>query len=169
MVREIKGKTEKPYEKPRLIVQGYNDAGKENILTQSPTIQRVSQRIIAALAPTFVKMSMAVELRDVTQAYPQSKSELARVILAHLPKELEARHPPGTIMRLVKAGVHWWNTYHRHHREANFDVRPCLLITIGGKEAFGVVGMQTDDTLMLSTPPAVFGQTLKRAGHSTAT
>ena len=38
MVREVKGKMDKPYEKSRLVVQGYNDEGKRDILTQSPTI-----------------------------------------------------------------------------------------------------------------------------------
>jgi hypothetical protein len=43
MVNEIKGKaTNAPFEKSRLVIQGYNDDGKEMILTQSPTIQRAS-------------------------------------------------------------------------------------------------------------------------------
>jgi hypothetical protein len=44
--------TDKAFEKSRLVVQAYNDQDKNLILTQSPTIQRVSQRIILALAPT---------------------------------------------------------------------------------------------------------------------
>ncbi|KAK1916810.1 hypothetical protein P3342_004365 [Pyrenophora teres f. teres] len=48
LVREVKGKTTKPYEKSRLVIQGYQDHGKEAILTQSPTIQRCSQRVIMA-------------------------------------------------------------------------------------------------------------------------
>jgi hypothetical protein len=39
MVNEVKGKTTlTPYEKTRLVIQAYNDAGKGEILTQSPTI-----------------------------------------------------------------------------------------------------------------------------------
>ena len=39
LVNKVKGKsTETPYEKSRLIIQAYNDAGKGVILTQSPTI-----------------------------------------------------------------------------------------------------------------------------------
>ena len=50
MVHEIKGKTTvKPYEKSRLIIQGYKDDGKRTILTQSPTIQRASQRLISKI------------------------------------------------------------------------------------------------------------------------
>ena len=39
MVREVKGKaTDLPYEKLRLVIQGYNDEEKANILCQAPTI-----------------------------------------------------------------------------------------------------------------------------------
>jgi len=34
--------TDKAFEKSRLVVQAYNDQGKDLVLTQSPTIQRVS-------------------------------------------------------------------------------------------------------------------------------
>lgn len=43
LVREIKGKnTLEPYEKSRLVIQGFNDGDKLFILTQAPTIQRSS-------------------------------------------------------------------------------------------------------------------------------
>jgi hypothetical protein len=39
LVNKVKGKaTNSPFEKSRLVVQAYNDKGKELILTQSPTI-----------------------------------------------------------------------------------------------------------------------------------
>ena len=39
LVNEVKGKaTETPYEKSRLVIQAYDDEGKQVILTQSPTI-----------------------------------------------------------------------------------------------------------------------------------
>ncbi|KAK1914047.1 hypothetical protein P3342_007293 [Pyrenophora teres f. teres] len=163
LVREVKGKTTKPYEKSRLVIQGYQDHGKEAILTQSPTIQRCSQRVI--LAPVLVQRGMSIELRDITQAYPQAQTNLQRTILTHLPSELVSKYPEGTLLHVIKplygiaeAGVHWWTTYHSHHREeldmstSTYD--PCLLITNGDADAFGLVGMQTDDTLMLGT--AVF-------------
>ena len=44
LVNEVKGKsTGAPYEKSRLVIQAYNDAGKGVILTQLLTIQRASQ------------------------------------------------------------------------------------------------------------------------------
>jgi hypothetical protein len=162
MVREVKGKTMVPYEKSRLVVQGYNDKGKHEILTQSPTVQRPSQRLILALAPALLNKSMFVELRDITQAYPQAQTELFRTVLAHLPKELLTKYPEGTIIRVIKplygiaeAGVHWFATYQGHHCKeldmATSTYDPCLLITNRGLEAFGMVGLQTDDTLAIGT------------------
>jgi hypothetical protein len=164
LVREIKGKaTDTPYEKSRLVIQGYQDDGKSMILTQSPTIQRASQRIIVALAPSLMKFpdrEISLWLRDITQAYVQSQTKLNRVVLAYPPKEITHIYPEGTIMVVLKplyglaeAGTHWWATYSKHHREklmmttSTYD--PCLLITTS-KDKFGIVGMQTDDTIILS-------------------
>jgi len=163
MVREVKGKTMVPYEKSRLVIQGYNDDGKHEILTQSPTIQRASQRLILALAPALLAEGMSMELRDITQAYPQAQTELFRTILAHLPVELITKYPEDTIIRVIKplygiaeAGVHWFATYQGHHCKeldmATSTYDPCLLITNGELETFGIVGLQTDDTLAIATP-----------------
>ena len=38
IVNEVKGKTTTPYEKSRLVIQGYADDGKKVVLTHSPTI-----------------------------------------------------------------------------------------------------------------------------------
>jgi hypothetical protein len=162
LVNEIKGRaTGTPFEKSRLVIQAYNDEGKEMILTQSPTIQRASQRVIVALAPSLSKRNICLSIRDITQAYVQSITSLNRLILAHLPKEIKSKFPEGTIMVVRKplygipeAGTHWWATYHKHHRErlkmvtSTYD--PCLLISTA-KAVFGVVGMQTDDTLILGS------------------
>lgn len=160
LVNEVKGKsTDSPYEKSRLVIQAYNDEGKEIILTQSPTIQRASQRLILALAPSLVRRGIKLFSRDITQAFVQSTTFLNRLILARIPKEIRHRFPEDTIMVVRKplygipeAGTHWWATYNKHHREklgmqtSSYD--PCLLITTT-KDAFGIVGMQTDDTLIL--------------------
>jgi hypothetical protein len=161
MVREVKGKaTDSPYEKSRLVIQGHSDDGKATILCQAPTIQRSSQRIMFAIAPTLHLLGILLWLRDITQAYVQAQTTLNRRILAHIPKELEGKFPPNTIMELIKplygipeAGLHWWATYFKHHvykllmETSTYD--PCLLIT-NTEEYFGVVGMQTDDTLILA-------------------
>ncbi|KAJ5904893.1 uncharacterized protein N7473_001809 [Penicillium subrubescens] len=162
LVNEIKGKaTGTPFEKSRLVIQAYNDEGKGMILTQSPTIQRASQRVIVALAPSLSEKNISLSIRDITQAYVQSTTSLNRLILAHLPKEIKSKFSAGTIMVVRKplygipeAGTHWWATYHKHHREklemVTSPYDPCLLISTA-KEAFGVVGMQTDDTLILGS------------------
>jgi len=165
LVNEIKGKaTNMPFEKSRLVVQAYNDEGKETILTQSPTIQRASQRVMIALAPSLAKdlsKKISLLIHDITQAYIQSTTLLNRLILANLPKEMKDKFPLNTIMvvrkplyGIPKAGTHWWATYHKHHKEklamATSTYDPCLLITTTDK-AFGVVGMQTDDTLILGS------------------
>jgi hypothetical protein len=158
-VDEIKNKgTDHAFEKSRLVVQAYNDYEKELVLTQSPTIQRASQRLILALAPTLC--STSVYLRDISQAYVQSTTLLNRDFYVRPPKEINEILQLGknTILKVIKplygipeAGNHWFNTYHRHHTEklsmteSTFD--PCLLYShnIG----FGIVGLQTDDTLFL--------------------
>ena len=53
---------------------------------------------------------------------------------------------------IAEAGTHWWSTYFKHYRQrlcmitSSYD--PCLLLTSESKP-FGIVGMQTDDTLIL--------------------
>lgn len=161
IVNEVKGKTTQPYEKSRLVVQGYNDAGKKVVLTQSPTIQRASQRVIMTLAPSLIARGMTLWLRDITQAYTQSDDQLQRTIIADLPIQLKDAYPAGTVMVVVKplygiaeAGAYWWSTYFKHHTEkldmetSTYD--PCLLITKETAAGFGIVGMQTDDTLGLT-------------------
>ena len=59
IVNKVKGKTtNQPYEKSWLLIQGYNDSDKALVLTQSPTIQRASQRLIIALAPSLIAEGM---------------------------------------------------------------------------------------------------------------
>lgn len=164
IVNEVKGKTTQPYEKSRLVIQGYADKGKDVILTQSPTIQRASQRLILALAPSLLRDGYCLWIRDITQAYVQSDTRLNRMIIAHLPKQIRHLYPERTIMEVVKplygiaeAGTHWWATYNSHHRKklqmipSTYD--PCLLLSTLSNLNFGIVGMQTDDTLGLTDVP----------------
>jgi hypothetical protein len=53
-VNEVKGKTTTLYKKSRLVIQAYNNDGKAVILTQSPIIQRSSQRLLIAIAPLLI-------------------------------------------------------------------------------------------------------------------
>jgi hypothetical protein len=108
-----------PFEKTRMVVQGYQDAGKKEILMQSPTIQRSSQRILVALAPILIgnqrrtktnkrrtqsnkEKEIKVIIRDISQAYTQSQSNLQRKILCYLPKEIVHQYPSGTLIEVIK-------------------------------------------------------------------
>ncbi len=147
--------TEKAFEKSRLVVQAFNDSEKHGILTQAPTIQRASQRLIIALSLAIPQLSL--HLRDITQAYTQSRSELARdvFILAPVEMGLSAR----TVLRVIlplygiaESGTHWFQTYHKHHVErlgmtpSTFDT--CLLFN---DNMTAIVGLQTDDSLIAGT------------------
>jgi Reverse transcriptase (RNA-dependent DNA polymerase) len=159
-VDEIKfAGTDKAYEKSRFVVQGYNDEGKSQILTQAPTIQRASQRLLLSLAPSFRQKGMRIYLRDISQAYTQSTTPLARNVFIKPPADLG--YPESKLLRVVQplyglaeAGTHWFNTYHRHHCEklnmASSTFDPCLLVEASNPTK-GVIGMQTDDTLILAT------------------
>jgi hypothetical protein len=78
-VDEIKHlETERAFEKSRLVIQTYNDLNKNLILIQTSSIQRVSQRLIVCLTIMLEKRDINIYLRDITQAYIQSKSDLNR-------------------------------------------------------------------------------------------
>ena len=158
---EIKNaSTEKTFEKSRLVVQAYNNMEKDLVLTQSLTIQRVSKRFIVCLAATFQDNSTKLYLRDITQAYVQSTSNLNREFYIRPPSELVTLlgATSDCILKVVKplygvpeAGNHWFATYHGHHVNRLGMVQsiydPCLLYQ---SEPLGIVGLQIDDTLILA-------------------
>ncbi|KHJ34337.1 hypothetical protein EV44_g0920 [Erysiphe necator] len=151
-VDEVKNKgTDKAYEKSPLVAQAFNDKGKDFVLTQSPTIQRVSQHVILALSVT---LQLNLYIRDISQAYVQSSTNLCRHFFIRPPPELAEE---GTILKIIKhlygipeARNHWLNTYLRHHTDklqmlqSTYD--PCLLYS-NCNDDLCILGIQTDDTL----------------------
>ncbi|EED12075.1 hypothetical protein TSTA_001460 [Talaromyces stipitatus ATCC 10500] len=144
LINKIKGKNEIPYKKSRL----------DKILTQAPTIQRASQCLLVSLIPTLIEMGMVVEIRDITQAYTQAKTKLERLIIANLPIEMQNKYPPdslllveGPLYGIPEAGAHHLNKLNME--TSTYDL--CLLISKLGDDEFGLVGMQTDDTLLICT------------------
>lgn len=140
--------TPQAFEKSRLVIQGYNDSAKSEVLTQSPTIQRSSQRL---LFPIALIKGLDFYTRDITQAYIQSKTSLSQNTFVTPPVELN--QPPNVLLKILKplygiaeAGTHWFQTYHSHHTnklsltQSSFD--PCLLYNNDA-----IVALQTDDTL----------------------
>ena len=131
------------------------------MLTQSPTIQRSSQRLILALTPSFLKLKYRLYLRDISQAYVQSTTSLNRDFYVRAPAEVSKILHLDTdrILKVIKplygipeAGNHWFSTYHLYYTEklkmAESTYDPCLLYTY--QEGYGVIGLQTDDTLFIS-------------------
>jgi hypothetical protein len=102
IMHKIKGKNDKPYKKSQWIIQGYNNRGKKSILTQFPTIQRMSQRLIMAITMPLIIEGYILKLRNITQTYPQSSSELKREIFAKLPKELRNAYLSNTIIQIIR-------------------------------------------------------------------
>lgn len=159
-VDEVKNPgTDKAYEKSRLVVQAYNDEDKVHVLTQSPTIQRPSQRIVICIGIS--KEDTSFYIRDITQAYIQSTTLLNRDFYIRIPPGLAQYFPGYEFLKAVRplygipeAGNHWFRTYHRHHTEklgmetSTYD--PCLLHCTDPEQGFGVIGMQTDDTLIVA-------------------
>jgi hypothetical protein len=161
-VDEIKNPgTDQAFEKSRLVVQAYNDTEKDLVLTQSPTIQRASQRLLLAITTMLRSNNLTLYLRDITQAYVQSTTTLTRDFFVRPPQELQLNR--NKVLKIMKplygvpeAGNHWFSTYHRHHIErlgmeqSTYD--PCLLTTCTAVDdgPFGLVGLQTDDTLTLA-------------------
>jgi len=98
-------------EKSRLVAQNYRDYHARKIPTKAPTISKLGQRIalcIAAMNP-----EGQAYLRDVTQAYTQSKSELERDVFLEPPPEMNL--PSGKVLLAVKplygvpeSGLHWF-------------------------------------------------------------
>lgn len=164
LVHNVKDKhTAAPFEKTRMVVQAFNDKGKAQILCQSPTIQKVSQRLILALGPSLAPQIL-LWLRDISQAYTQSKSRLNRLVIIRPPPEVrkilgmaddEVLICLKPLYGIPEAGTHWFATYIKHHL-VNLDMEqstydPCLLISkTNSKGIFGLVGLQTDDTLILA-------------------
>jgi hypothetical protein len=158
-INEVKNQgTDKPVAKSRLVVQAYNDDEKHLVLTQSPTIQRISQRIILCIAAISTETT-GLYLRDISQAYVQSTTSLNREFYINPPYELarQLQLYDDSILKVVKplygvpeAGNHWFKTYHSHHvnelamKQSTYD--PCLLYS---NRPFGIVGLQTDDTLFV--------------------
>jgi hypothetical protein len=93
------------------------------VLTQSPTIQRISQRVILYIAAITIGTT-GLYLRDISQAYIQSSTLLNRDFYINPPPKLanQLNLEAGSVLKVVKplyrvpeAGNHWFKTYHSHH------------------------------------------------------
>ncbi|KAI7969957.1 hypothetical protein EIK77_000353 [Talaromyces pinophilus] len=160
-VNKIKNpRSDKAFEKSRLVIQAYNDGDKEHVLTQSPTIQRASQWIILC-AGMIMRTRLRYYIHDITQAYIQSTTKLNRDFYIQITPELAQYFPREAFLKVMRplygipeAGNHWFRTYHNHHTEKlNMEVSiydPYLLHCSNSKQGFGIIGMQTNDILIIA-------------------
>lgn len=114
-------------------------------------------------------------MRDISQAYTQSRKKLKRAFYAAAPKGINIED---WVLRILKplcgipeSGNHWFNTYHGHFTKmcemltSTFD--PCLLYAGNPTDgSSGVLALQVDDTLFLGgkDSAAVEEAQLKKAG-----
>ncbi len=85
------------YEKFRLVIQVYNNHEKVLVLIQASIIQRMSQRIILIIAAS---INYDLYLRDIIQAYTQSKTSLNRQFFIRSSSGL--RLSDDSILRIIK-------------------------------------------------------------------
>ena len=150
----------KTFEKSRLIIQIYNDMKKNLVLTQTPTIQRISQRLVVCLAAILQNDDVQLYLQNITQMYVQLKSSFNRDFYIRSSQEFIAllKINSDCIFKIIKplynvfeTDNHWFVTYHNHHiskldmMQSIYDF--CLLYK---SDPFGIVRLQIDDTLLLA-------------------
>jgi hypothetical protein len=145
------------YEKFKLMIQAYNNHDKTLMFTQSLIIQRMSQRIILVL--TACIFDYHFYLRNITQAYVQSKISLRREFFIRSFFELDLSEK--SILKVIKSlydvsetKTYWFHTYQKHHKkklsiiELTFD--SCLLHIFEFIKRFEIVNLQIDNTLILA-------------------
>jgi hypothetical protein len=73
--------------KARLIIQGCQDAEKNRIVSNAPTVSHASIRILISFA---ANKDYPVRTKDATQAFLQSKDTFSRDLYSRLPPSLKA-------------------------------------------------------------------------------
>lgn len=114
-------------EKSRLVAQNYRDMSSRGVPTKAPTISRFGQRIALCIAAMYPQHTPYV--RDITQAYIQSKDSLLRKVFLRPPSEMNLSDD--AILLAVKplygipeSGLYWFITYRDHHVR-KIGMTPC--------------------------------------------
>lgn len=143
-----------------LVAQNYRDKQAVHIPTISPTVSGMGQRI--ALTLMALDDTKAAYMRDVQQAYVQSKSALERSVYFHPVPEMNV---PGKVLRgnkvlygMPKAGLLWSITFEAHHKK-NLEMQQstadkCLFFKHESEnkdEVPNISVIQVDDTLDLGS------------------
>lgn len=110
--------TPRARDKSRFVLCGHGDR-QHGLLTHAPTVQRCSYRIV--LSVNSQQPNRKVASGDITQAFAQSRTPVARPIFAKAPTFLGLGHDIILMLLyplygLSESGVHWLYRYHGHHR-----------------------------------------------------
>ena len=164
-VNEIKNEnTEKIFEKSRLIMQTYNDFNKNQVFTQSSIIQRMSQRLVVCITVVLEvnsndsNNSTKLFFRNVIQTYVQSIFNLNREFYVKSFHEFVSimKTSYDCILKIMKSlyevfetNNHWFFIYHKHYIEKLVMIELTYdLYLFHSIESFGLIDLQTDDTLI---------------------
>jgi hypothetical protein len=144
--------------KSRLVAANYRDFGAREIPTRSPTVTKAAQRVVLSLAAS---LDGKVYVRDISQAYTQSRSALERDVYLVPPPEMDI--DDGMLLKCLKplygvpeAGLHWFLTYVGHHKTelgmTQTKGDKCLLYR-RNTDGVGVsvTALQVDDNLGVGT------------------
>jgi Reverse transcriptase (RNA-dependent DNA polymerase) len=100
--------------KARLTIQGFQDAEKNRIVSNAPTVSHASIRILISFA---ANKNYPVWTKDATQAFLQSKDTFSRDLYARLSLELRSVFK-GYVLKVLKplygtkeAGTYWSAAY----------------------------------------------------------
>ena len=148
-VNKLKDNGEK---KSRLCVAAFNDKN-HGLFTAAPTIKRISLRLMVSISSTY---KVRLNIRDVKQAFPQSKTALRRPVYMKPPPEM--RIEKGKLLKVVKplygmpeSTVHWFKTYGDYHKNElemqQTAMDPCIWYQRRNRCMTGILSLQVDDTL----------------------
>lgn len=91
------------HEKSRLVAQNFHDPGAASIATRSPTVTRLSQRLV--LTSAAMMQYHATYVRDISQAYIQSETKLECSVYLEAPKEMNLDDDEVLIARKPLYGI----------------------------------------------------------------
>jgi hypothetical protein len=124
-------------------------------MTRAPTVSRASTRLMLSIAASHP--DKILKSRDPDQAYTQSETPVSRKVLCEVPKGLGL--DDSWVLVLVRplyglgeAGLHWFLTFFRYHKE-DLGLSPtsldlCLLYKRDKNEELqALVSVQVDDSL----------------------
>jgi Reverse transcriptase (RNA-dependent DNA polymerase) len=144
--------------KSRLTIQGCQDAEKNRIVPNAPTVSHASIRILVSFAAIKV---YSVWTKDTTHAFLQSKNTFSRDLYAMLPLALRSvfKDYVLTILKPLygtkEAGAYWNTAYSEDWKQkagvTPYTLDPCFMTKTcnQAKEApHGIAAILVDDTLI---------------------